>query len=229
MSEPFHVERFLAEALEGSGLRLPPGAVARLALHAEEMLRWNRSIRLTAITDPREVAVKHVLDSLLLLHLAPFEGRILDAGSGAGFPGIPLAVCLPGCRMTLVEAVAKKCAFLSRAVSLLGLDNVEVIHGRIERKGGVAPAPFGTVLSRATFPPAEAVPLLAPHVAPGGRLLLMTGPAASSGGAGGEPGPAGTLPLPPGWSEGRTMTFALPYIMGTRTIRELVAVAARER
>jgi 16S rRNA (guanine527-N7)-methyltransferase len=210
--------RAIGEALAGFGLPLPPGAAEKLALHAGEMLRWNRSIRLTAITDPREVAAKHVLDSLLLLRLAPFAGTILDAGSGAGYPGVPLAVCLPDCRVTMVEASGKKAAFLSRAVALLGLSNAEVVHGRIERKGGVALPSFGTVVSRATFPPADALPMLSPLVAPGGRLLLMTGPGTGSGGDGTSP-----LPLPGGWSGGRTVTTALPYNMGTRTIVELLA------
>ena len=201
-SIPLHLVEAAFPAL---GLSLPAGVAEALVRHAEEMLRWNRSIRLTAITDPREVVVKHILDSLLLLRFGPFQGRILDVGSGAGYPGIPLAACLPDCRVTLVEAAGKKCAFLSRAVAMLGLKNVEVIHGRIALKGGVVPGLFETVVSRATFPPEEAIPLLAPLVSPGGRLLLMTGPQVES--------------APP--FEGRTMTFDLPYGMGTRTIREV--------
>ncbi len=213
----------LEKALAEGNIDHPPDAVVALARHAGEMLRWNGSIRLTAITDPREVAVKHVIDSLLLLRFGPFQGRILDVGSGAGYPGIPMAVCLPDCSVTLVEAVGKKCAFLSRSVALLGLKNVEVIHGRIERKGGLTPKPFETVVSRATFPPEEAVLILAPHVVPCGRLLLMTGP--PSGGVSpdspADPGPS--FLLPPTMSEGRTMRFQLPYSMGARTIRELLA------
>lgn len=201
----------LEAALAGQRFVLPEGALAALASHAGEMLRWNRSIRLTAITDLREVAVKHILDSLLLVRFAPFEGRILDVGSGAGYPGIPLALCLPECAVTLVEPVGKKCAFLSRTVAMLGLRNVAIVQGRIERKGGVALPPFETVVSRATFPPEEAIPLLAPHVASGGRLLLMTGP----------PSGEESVVVQEGEGSGRTETFLLPYSMGTRTIREL--------
>ena len=86
----------LREVLAEAGIPAFPGAAEQLALHANEMLRWNRSIRLTAITDPVEVAVKHVADSLLLLRFAPFPGRILDFGSGAGYPGIPLGPVSPG-------------------------------------------------------------------------------------------------------------------------------------
>src|SRR3972149_3561322 len=87
---PVPSAEFLAGLIAGAGLSVPQGAVLKLIAHAREMLRWNRSIRLTAITDPEEVAVKHVLDSLLLLRFTPFPGRILDFGSGAGYPGIPL-------------------------------------------------------------------------------------------------------------------------------------------
>src|SRR3970040_1418488 len=114
----------LRGVLAWAGIPAFPGADSLLATHAGEMLRWNRSIRLTAITDPVEVAVKHVVDSLLLLRFAPFPARLLDFGSGAGYPGIPLALYLPGTRVTLLEASVKKCAFLSRIRGMLELSNV---------------------------------------------------------------------------------------------------------
>src|SRR5512134_1879412 len=104
-----YLERVLADA----GIVLPDGGAGKLVVHAAELLRWNRAIRLTAITGPVDVAVKHVLDSLFLLRFAPYPGRTLDAGSGAGYPGIPLAVALPESRFVLLDATAKKCAFLS--------------------------------------------------------------------------------------------------------------------
>src|SRR5512135_1422373 len=122
----------LREILAEAGIPDFPGAASLLAVHANEMLRWNRSIRLTAITDPLEVAVKHVVDSLLLLRFAPFPGRLLDFGSGAGYPGIPLALYLPGTRVTLLDASVKKCAFLSRVRGMLELSNVEVVHGKAD-------------------------------------------------------------------------------------------------
>lgn len=205
----------LSTLLAGQGVILPDGAVEKLLLHAEEMLRWNRAIRLTAITVPEEVAVKHILDSLLLLSFSPFPGRTLDFGSGAGYPGIPLAVALPEARLVLLESSAKKCAFLSHACAVLGLRNAEVVRGRIDARGGPPIGRFERIVTRATLPPSEAAGLLVPYLSPGGRLLLMTGP--GSGGA----GEASADALPPGAAHGRVERFTLPLGMGTREIREV--------
>ncbi|RJP23490.1 MAG: 16S rRNA (guanine(527)-N(7))-methyltransferase RsmG [Deltaproteobacteria bacterium] len=140
------------------------------------MMRWNRAIRLTAIVDPVEVAVKHIVDSLELLRFAPFPGRLLDFGSGAGYPGIPLAICLPGTWITLLEASAKKCAFLSRVRGMLGLSNVQVVQGRVSSRERPPLKVFDHIVTRATYSSAETVRLLTPYLAEGGRLLLMKGP-----------------------------------------------------
>ncbi|MGE5189673.1 MAG: 16S rRNA (guanine(527)-N(7))-methyltransferase RsmG [Gemmatimonadota bacterium] len=196
----------LVRVLEDAGIALPEAAAAKLARHATELLRWNRAIRLTAITAPRDIAVKHVLDSLLLLRFAPYPGRTLDAGSGAGYPGIPLAVALPQSRFVLLDATAKKCAFLSHVCRELGLANAEVVRGRIAAGPALPIGQFEQVVSRATFPLPEALRLLTPYVVPGGRLILMAGPSAAESGA------------PP--APGRRMRFELPFGMGTREIRE---------
>ena len=199
----------IREVLNEAGVGVSAEAAERLSVHAAEMLRWNRSIRLTAITGPLEVAVKHVADSLLLLRFAPFPGRLLDFGSGAGYPGIPLAVCLPGTRVTLLEASAKKCAFLSRVRGLLHLPNVEVVHGRAGRGNRLPVGPFDHIVSRATTSPAEIVDLLSPYLAPGGRFLFMVGPGARGKADAGLPGRVS-----------RRERFRLPQGMGEREILE---------
>lgn len=199
---------FLSQALAEAGIVLPVGGLERLDRHAAELLRWNRAIRLTAIVDPLEIAVKHVVDSLFLLKLGPFPGRTLDAGSGGGYPGIPLAVACPGSRIVLLDSIAKKCSFLSHVCRQLELSSVEVVRGRIAKGPALPIGRFDQVVSRAAFPPAEALPLLAPYLLPGGRLLLMTGPESRPG----EP-PAALRP-------GRRMRFALPRGMGERQILE---------
>ncbi len=217
--------RLTAELLSGllsaAGISVPSGAPEKLVLHAEEMLRWNRSIRLTAITAPEEVAVKHILDSLLLLSFAPFPGRTLDFGSGAGYPGIPLAVALPDARVVLFESSAKKCAFLSRACVLLGLRNAEAVRGRLEARKA-PPGRFEQIVTRATMPPPEAASLLGPFLLPEGRLLLMTGPGEADRGAGRG---WAEKELPHGLREGRHTSFTLPCGMGTREIREILLAA----
>jgi len=202
---------FLAGVLAEAGIALPEGGAEKLVTHAAELARWNRAIRLTAITDPAEVAAKHIVDSLFLLKFAPFPGRTLDAGSGAGYPGIPLAVALPESRIVLLDATAKKCAFLSHVCARLGLGNAGVVRGRIAKGPPLPIGRFEQVISRATFPPPEAFRLLPAYLAPGGRLLLMTGPERGTG----EP--------PPGLRPGRRMRFELPFGMGAREIREFLA------
>jgi len=203
----------LRELLLEAGIEAPRGAVEGLAVHAGEMLRWNRSIRLTAIVDPVEVAVKHVVDSLALLRFAPFFGRMLDFGSGAGYPGIPLALFLPGTRIVLLEASGKKCAFLSRVRGMLRLENVTVVHGRASKRETLPIGRFDDIVTRATAPPAEVVPLLSPYLAEGGRMLFMTGP-----GGGSSADIPGTV--------SRVERFRLPRGMGDR---EIIEVALPEK
>jgi 16S rRNA (guanine527-N7)-methyltransferase len=206
--------------LADAGIAVSRGTVSMLVRHAEEMLRWNRAIRLTAITSPEEVAVKHILDSLLLLSFAPFPGRTLDFGSGAGYPGIPLAAALPDARLVLLESSAKKCAFLSHACALLGLRNVEVVRGRLEPRQPLQIGLFDNIVTRATLSPREAARLLVPCLRPGGRLLLMTAAGEAGLGAGRE---EAAEELPAGARHGRRMPFTLPFGMGAREIREIVA------
>ncbi|MBI5904204.1 MAG: 16S rRNA (guanine(527)-N(7))-methyltransferase RsmG [Deltaproteobacteria bacterium] len=166
----------IRDCLREAGLDDAAAAADGAAAHAGEMMRWNRAIRLTAIVDPVEVAVKHIVDSLELLRFAPFPGRLLDFGSGAGYPGIPLAICLPGTWITLLEASAKKCAFLSRVRGMLGLSNVKVVQERISSRERPPLSAFDHIVTRATYSTAETVRLLSPYLAEGGRLLLMKGP-----------------------------------------------------
>jgi 16S rRNA (guanine527-N7)-methyltransferase len=200
----------LREVLAEAGILAFPGSAELLAIHANEMLRWNRSIRLTAITDPAEVAVKHVADSLLLLRFAPFPGRLLDFGSGAGYPGIPLALYLPGTRITVLEASEKKCAFLSRVRGMLRLSNVDVVQARAEERKRLPLPPQDHIVTRATASAGEVVPLLSPYLADGGRFLFMMGPGAREAAPGGLPG-----------TVTRRERFHLPRGMGEREIIEI--------
>jgi len=200
----------LREVLAEAGIEVFPGVAERLAVHANEMLRWNRSIRLTAIADPVAVAVKHVADSLLLLRFAPFPGRLLDFGSGAGYPGIPLAVYLPGTRVTLLEASVKKCAFLSRIRGMLELSNVQVVQGRVGKGENPMLKTYDHIVTRATASPAEVIPLLSPYLSDGGRFLFMRGPGAREEDPGDLPG-----------AVTRRERFHLPRGMGEREILEV--------
>ncbi len=104
----------------------------QFARHASELVQWNQKFNITAITDPLEIAVKHFLDSLAVARLIPSNAKLLDIGSGGGFPGLPLKVCLPGLKVTLIDASRKKVNFLKQVIRVLKLDHIEALHMRAE-------------------------------------------------------------------------------------------------
>jgi 16S rRNA (guanine527-N7)-methyltransferase len=136
------------------------------------MDEWGARMNLTAIRDREQQLTRHVLDSLSVQPWLRGE-RIADLGSGAGFPGIPLAVVDPGRHFALIESTGKKCDFLRKVVGELRLPNVEVVQARAE--AWRPPARYATVVARAVGPIAELVRRGGHLVAGGGRLLAMKG------------------------------------------------------
>ena len=106
--------------------------IEKFSIHALELMSWNQKTNLTAITDPFEVAVKHFLDSIVPMKVIPSNGSLLDIGSGGGFPGIPLKICLPSLSVTLIEASRKKVSFLKHVIRMLELKNIDALHIRAE-------------------------------------------------------------------------------------------------
>jgi len=157
-------------------LDLPGGARERLLDYMALLVKWNRIYNLTAIRDPLAMVGHHLLDSLAVLpHLSPAAGRIADAGSGAGLPGIPLAIARPDWHVALAEASQKKAAFLRQAAIELRLSNVEVHEGRVE---AWRPQPlFDVVISRAFAALADFIAACRHLLAPAGALAAMTGAA----------------------------------------------------
>lgn len=158
------------------GLELPAPALELLERYAERLLAWNRKVNLTAITAPAEVAEKHVLDSLLVGRSLGGARTLLDVGSGAGLPGIPLACTRPELGVVCCDSVAKKVAFVKAVSVELGLGGV---RGVVARAAG-APEREGlpraeAVVSRAVADPEAWVPLGRSYLAPGGTLLAMLG------------------------------------------------------
>ena len=171
-----------AAALDGGlgqlALVLPPGGRERLLNYMALLVKWNRTYNLTAIRDPLSMVGHHLLDSLAVvphLTLGAGRARVGDAGSGAGLPGIPLAIAKPDWRITLAEANQKKAAFLRQAAIELNLSNVEVHEGRVE---AWRPQPlFDVVISRAFAALQQFIAACRHLLAPGGVLAAMTGAA----------------------------------------------------
>ena len=111
---------------------LAPLQIDQFAIHAKELVAWNRSVNLTAITDPLEIAVKHFLDTLPLSPLLPPGSRVLDIGSGGGFPGIPLKVIRPDLHLVLIDGTRKKVSFQKHIINTLALEGIEARHTRAE-------------------------------------------------------------------------------------------------
>ncbi len=163
----------LGAGIAALGLALPDGGEAILLRFMELLRKWNRVYNLTAIDSEAAMVVQHLLDSLSVLPYLSEVPALVDLGSGAGLPGIPIAVARPATVVTLVEAVQKKCAFQQQAKIELGLANIRVNYGRVEdmAAGGGYPA----VISRAFADLAEYARLAGRLLAPGGRLYAMKG------------------------------------------------------
>ena len=154
------------------GLESSDDAVGKLLAYRDLVVRWNRVHNLTAIRDPEAMLAYHLLDSLAV---SPYlvGDRVLDVGSGAGLPGIPLALLNPQRRFVLLDASAKRVRFLRQVAVSLGLENVEAVHERIERYR--AAAPFATVTSRAFASLADFARAACGQLADDGHMLAMKG------------------------------------------------------
>jgi len=148
--------------------------IEKSARHLELIVEANQFLNLTRITTPREAAIKHVLDSVIPWRLFAGAKHVLDAGTGAGFPGIPLALVLPTIRFTLAESVQKKARFVESALAALGLPNVAVSPVRAEDIGKTGE--MDVITARAFAPLSRALELLGPAVGKGSKALLYKGP-----------------------------------------------------
>jgi len=162
----------LGQGLARLHVELPPEAVQRLLAYVALLGKWNRIYNLTAIREPAKVVTHHLLDSLAVLSHMNAD-TIADIGSGAGLPGIPIAVARPHSRVVLVESNHKKCAFLRQAMTELQLANVEVVTDRAEKWR--PPQAFDAVISRAFADLASFVEIAGHLCRPDGVLLAMKG------------------------------------------------------
>jgi 16S rRNA (guanine527-N7)-methyltransferase len=179
MASP-RLQQILSEGLDTAALVLGENQQRQLLDYLDLLQRWNARFNLTAIRDPEAMVTRHLLDSLVLLPcLRQFYGDALsgssfiDVGTGAGLPGIPLAIALPDCHFTLLDSNGKKTRFLNQARSTLGLQNIDVIHGRVEAQ---TPArDYLAVLSRAFASLGDMIDGCHQLSGPDGEFLAMKG------------------------------------------------------
>ena len=166
------MEQYLQSGLAAMGL--PADGIPALCRYGELLLETNKVMNLTAITEPRDVAALHFLDSAALLTLENFHGKsVVDVGTGAGFPGLPLRILEPTIRLTLLDSLGKRVQFLESVCRELGLTDVSCIHSRAEEFAGVHRESYVLAVSRAVAALPVLCELCLPLVRPGGKFLAM--------------------------------------------------------
>jgi 16S rRNA (guanine527-N7)-methyltransferase len=169
-------------AMDMLGLQLTNAQLNTFKRYERELVSWNKQVNLTAIDHPNKIRTKHFLDSLtclLAMRDTPME-RVVDVGTGAGFPGLPLKIVYPAMRLTLVESVGKKASFCQHIVAALGLEGVEILQERAEVVGMMAAhrEQYDWALARAVAVMPILMEYLLPLVQIGGRALAMKGESA---------------------------------------------------
>jgi 16S rRNA (guanine527-N7)-methyltransferase len=171
----------LQEGAAALGLMLPPAVLGQFQVYLEELKTWNARVNLTGLTDPRDIIIKHFLDSLAVLPYIEGTPTLADLGTGAGFPGLVLKLARPDLALTLVESRGKKAAFLEYLVALWRLSGVEINQTHLTPRLAQAWGPrFAVVVSRAAFPLKQFLELAAPLLLPGGLALALKGPELTS-------------------------------------------------
>lgn len=203
----------LREGVGAFGLTLDDRAVERFGLFMDELRRWNRAINLTAITKPDQIVIKHFVDSLSVVPQLGQGEHVLDVGSGAGLPGLAVAIVRDDLAITSLDAVDKKVRFQRHVSRLLGLGRVTVQHGRVEQVAVQHPGGYDTVVSRAFRDVDRFIVLAHQLVRPGGQLIAML--------AGGVPqlsAKTEELCADLGMRHHKTEHYRLPRDMGERNL-----------
>ena len=172
-------EEILAARAAEAGIPLTAEQIGQFSVYHEMLLDWNMRMNLTALTAPEDVAVKHIIDSLTAYDAALFDGvrTLIDVGTGAGLPGIPLAVYVPHLTVTLLDALNKRVRFLTEVTAAMGLQNVRCIHARAEEAAQTAEhrAAYDIAMSRAVARLPVLLEYTLPFVRVGGTLLALKG------------------------------------------------------
>jgi 16S rRNA (guanine527-N7)-methyltransferase len=169
----------LADAARSINISLGERELNLFSRYHDELITWNKSMNLTALKSSRDITVKHFVDSLTVAPFIPdLHARLLDVGTGAGFPGIPLKIVLGPLRVHLLEASRKKISFLRQVARLLSLEETEILHGRAEHlsQDSTYKNAFDVVISRATYRLSSWMEIGSPFLKFHGLLIAMKGP-----------------------------------------------------
>ena len=170
-------QNFITDGARQLGVEIDAGITTQFSIHASELIKWNRKLNLTAITHPKDLAVKHFLDSLAPAHFIPDNARMLDIGSGGGFPGIPLKILNPSLKVMLIDGTRKKVNFLKHALRILKLESIEAHQIRAENlhEDPAYANLFDVIISRALSPLKLFVKMALPVLAQQGIIMAMKG------------------------------------------------------
>lgn len=167
----------LKKGIQELGITFTEGQINTFVTYLSELKKWNRAYNLTALKTDEDIIIKHFLDSLLYLKSIPSGPlKLADAGSGAGFPGIPLKIVRPEIEIALIEPSRKKTAFLRHITRLLRQTGTSVIEQRLEHLGKEYEKRFDVIVSRATFNINDFITIACPYIKDAGRLILNKGP-----------------------------------------------------
>lgn len=165
--------------LEGSkrfGVDLSDSKLDQFHLYLENLAKWNKRINLTAIKDERDIVISHFIDSISAIPFIIDGNKVLDIGSGGGFPGIPLKIVRPELNITLLDSVSKKVSFMNDTIRKLALHDIEAVWGRAEDLNNKVPREsFDYVITRALGSIEETSMLSLPYLSRSGTIILMRG------------------------------------------------------
>jgi 16S rRNA (guanine527-N7)-methyltransferase len=202
---PTMLNQILREGLLAMNCTLEAETQTRLVAYVRLLEKWNRTYNLTAVREPEQMIPRHLLDSLAILPYLKGR-RVLDIGTGAGLPGIPLALARADTHFVLLDSNAKKTRFVTQACAELGIKNVEVVNNRVEKYQ--PPAPFDTIVSRAFSTIADML-VASRHVCgSAGQFLAMKGVYPQEELAG----------MPPGYTVSEAPALAVPGLSATRHV-----------
>jgi 16S rRNA (guanine527-N7)-methyltransferase len=206
-----HID-LLRQTSQEVGVSLTTSKLELFWLYLQQLLEWNKTFSLTGIRNPDDTIIKNFIDSLTPLPYLDFSGRLLDIGSGAGFPSMPLKIACPELEVQLVEASRKKVSFIKHLIRTLGLKGVSVLHSRVEEMEQPE-RPFHTIISRAFRRPAPLLHLVSPLMESSTTLVAMLGPTTRE-----EHDKLEELALAESLGVSRVISLELPRDRGGRTL-----------